>query len=489
MPYENVASHNVYGANWYSEKWTQNENNTIIGVNLPFVKTGLPPDSLYIVLRNETDSQDVATMTVPQSDITTTLQWYERYFSSPISLVNGKSYRLILKSPGSTSSNYFTARSLVTSQEGTLTYDGTSSFYSYSSNGGASWTDMLTQDLTYILLLQNAGTMGWIVHPPWDGGVDTHASRCADFAWEYRAMPTFRNMGLLVYGTNAGQITWRRFRAPNFVGGVTNVAMGTSFHSWIQLKSNPRTIANDTIVLGAALEATTFDLGAFKWDGTTFTMIGSTAFTDDTATVDCECFEIEFAFFGDPMEFTNEVEFSGSSDLENWTSVTWAVDAAWSASNVSVTFQLFDYSLGAYSTGGDGYISYYSSLVPYVDETENQTIILNPTRFRDGSGQWKVKATGVKVVTTPFDMEVDLVKLQPPSGGPYFVFKNDGSLTSHIVSLWIISSSSHVHYDVSIYLSSGEDFVFQRDGIMIPSGSYTARIVTDRGNFASFSGS
>jgi hypothetical protein len=182
------------------------------------------------------------------------------------------------------------------------------------------------------------------------------------------------------------------------------------------------------------------------------------------------------------------VEFSGTSDLENWTSVAWAVDTAWSASNVSVTFQLFDYSLGTYSTSGDGYISYYSSLIPHVDETENQTISVNPTRFRDGSGQWKVKATGVKGSTTPFDMEVDLVKLQPPSGGPYFLFKNNGSLTSHIVSLWIISSSSHVRYDVSIYLSSGEDFVYQRDDITIPSGPYTTRIVTNRGNFASFSG-
>jgi hypothetical protein len=127
-------------------------------------------------------------------------------------------------------------------------------------------------------------------------------------------------------------------------------------------------------------------------------------------------------------------------------------------------------------------------LVPYVDETENQTIIVNPTRFRDGSGQWKVKATGVKSSTAPFDMEVDMINLRPPSGGPYFVLKNNGSITSHIVSLWIISSSSHTRYDVSVYLNSGEGIVFQRDDISIPSGPYTARIVTDRGNLVAFSG-
>jgi len=490
MPYDDVASHNIYGANWYSEKWTQNGDNTIVGVNLPLVKTGTPPDYFYIILRNETDSQDVATITVPQSDITTTLQWYERYFSSPISLVSGKSYRLILKSPSSTSSNYFAARSLTTSQAGALTYDGANSYYSYSSNGGSSWIDTPTQDLTYILLLQNAGTMGWIVHPAWDTSVDTHASRCADFAWEYCPLPNFKNEGILVYGTTTGQITWRRFRAPNFMTAATNIVMGINIHTWVQLKSNPRTVGNDTaVILGAVLEATTYDLGAIKWNGTTLAVIGTSTFADDTTIAGYECFEIEFAYFGDPVEFTNEVEFTGTSDLGNGTSLIWAVDAAWSTSNVSVTFQLFDYSLGAYPIGGDGYIYYDSSVAPYVDEAKNQTITINPTRFRSTSGQWRVKVTGVKSSSEQFALEADLIELQPPSAGPYFLFKNRGTLTSHIVSLWVINSSFHQRYDLSIYLNSGQDIVFYRDDISIPNGQYTVRIVTERGNLAVFSGS
>jgi hypothetical protein len=489
MPYDDIASHSIYGTNLYSEKWTQNGSNTIVGVNLPLIKTGTPPDYLYIVLRNETDSQDVATITVPQSDITTTLQWYERYFNSAISLVNGKSYRLILKSPSSTSSNYFTARSLTTSQAGALTYDGTNSYYSFSSNGGSSWTDTLTQDLTYILLLQNAGTMGWIIHPPWDATVDTHASRCADFAWEYRASPNFKNQGLLVYGTTAGPITWRKFRAPNYMTAATNIVMGTNIHTWVQLKSNPRTVGNDTIVLGAVLEATTYDLGAIKWDGTTLAVIGTSTFTDDTTIADSECFEIKFAYFGDPIGFTTQVEFTGTSDLGNWTSLTWVIDAAWSTSNVSVTFQLFDYNLGSYPTSGDGFIFHNSSMSPYVDETKNQTITANPTHFHDTSGQWRMKITGVKNTSAQFDLEADLVELQPPSGGPYFIFRNSGTLTSHIVSLWVINSSLHQHYDMDIYLNSGQDLVFYRDDVDIPNGQYIVRIVTDKGNLAVFSGS
>jgi hypothetical protein len=489
MPYDNVASHNIYGANWYSEKWIQNGSSTIVGVNLPLVKTGNPADNLYIVLRNETDSQDVATIAVPPTDITTTLQWYEKYFNSPVYLVSGKSYRLILKSPSSTSTNYFTARSLTTSQAGALTYDGINSCYSYSSNGGANWTDTFTQDLTYIFLLQNAGTMGWIIHPPWDAGLDTHAARCADFAWDYRALPNFKNQGILVYGTTAGQITWRRFRAPNYMTAATNIAMGTNTHPWVQVKSNPRTIGNDTIALGAVLEATTFDLGGIKWDGATLTVIGTSTFTTDATIADYECFEIAFAYFGDPSEFKIEAEFTGTSNVGNWTSLTWAIDAAWSTGNVSVTVQLFDYNIGGYPTTGDGYISYVSIMTPYMDEIKNQTIATNATRFHDVSGQWKAKVTGVKNSSSQFDLSADLIELRPPSGGPYFIIRNSGTLTSHIVSLWVVNSSFHQRYDVNIYLNSGQSLVFNRDNIGIPNGQYTIEIVTDKGNQAVFSGS
>jgi hypothetical protein len=126
---------------------------------------------------------------------------------------------------------------------------------------------------------------------------------------------------------------------------------------------------------------------------------------------------------------------------------------------------------------------------PYVDETKNQTITANPTHFHDTCGQWRMKITGVKNPSAQFDLEADLVELQPPSGGPYFIFRNSGTLTSHIVSLWVINSSLHQHYDVDIYLNSGQDLVFYRDDIDIPHGQYIAKIVTDKGNLAVFSGS
>lgn len=294
MPYDTASVHSIYSAYWFSEKWTQTETQVIMGVNIPLAKTGTPSDNLYIVLRDETDSQDVATITIPQEDIATTVQWYEKYFDSPVVLVNGKTYRLILKSPGSSPSAYYTCRSLLTALPGTFTYDGTNSVYSASTTSGSSWTDAPTRDLVYILLGNGITIGNWIVHTPHDTAVDTHAQRCADFAWEYWPPPKYRNRGLLVYGTIVGQITWRPFRAPNYFASATSVPMGTNIHPWVQLKSNPK--MNDNVkVLGAVLERTVSQLGAVKWDGSTFTVMGTSTFTYDTTTITYECFELEFA--------------------------------------------------------------------------------------------------------------------------------------------------------------------------------------------------
>jgi hypothetical protein len=297
MPYDTATLRSIWGVNWFSEKWTQNAGQTITGINIALLKAGTPLGSLLVVLRDETNSQDLATITIPQSEITTTQQWYEKYFTSPLTLQNGRSYSLVLKSPSSTTSgNSFRCYSLSTSQSGDLTYDGTNSFYRSSTNSGSTWTSTNTEDLTYIFL-STAGSSGWVVHVPRDAGVDTNAQRCADFAWEYNLAPAPKNQGILVYGTTAGQIAWRIFKAPNYVGTVTNVGMGVNVHPWVQLKSNTRAVSGDVKILGAVLEGTVFDLGAISWDGTTFTVVGTSTFSANTGVITYESFSLGFEFF------------------------------------------------------------------------------------------------------------------------------------------------------------------------------------------------
>ena len=121
-------------------------------------------------------------------------------------------------------------------------------------------------------------------------GIDVQDRRPFDFAWELTG-----NKGLLVYGDFAGQITYKTFTAPSTWGSATNLAMGANSHTWIKLATNPAPRLGDAKIVGAVLEDIANDLGAIKRDGTTFTMIGSTTFSADTATNIYDAFAIGYA--------------------------------------------------------------------------------------------------------------------------------------------------------------------------------------------------
>ena len=135
----------------------------------------------------------------------------------------------------------------------------------------------------------------WTAHTEHDSGIDTHATRCADFAWE----PT-GGKGLLVWGTATGVINWKSFTAPNTWPSSGAPTMAGGVHPWVQLRTNTRNIAGDMKILGIILTGTIFDLGAICWDGTTFTVIGANTISSDVTAITYECFEMEFMNFGPP---------------------------------------------------------------------------------------------------------------------------------------------------------------------------------------------
>jgi len=156
----------------------------------------------------------------------------------------------------------------------------------------------------------------------------------------------------------------------------------------------------------------------------TIRFIGGTETGDTTQ----DSWEIDAALlhlWSEVEEYTVEVEFTGSSNLEDWTELVWWVESCWNISGVDVTIQLYDYALGDYPTGGDGYTSYTSSGTPNTDELRLGNITSNASRFRNAtSGEWRVRIRGVKETGTPFLLKVDLIGLQTTysfSGGtlPY----------------------------------------------------------------------
>ena len=90
---------------------------------------------------------------------------------------------------------------------------------------------------------------------------------------------------------------------------------------------------------------------------------------------------------------------------------------------------------------------------------------------------------------TQTTVDIDFLGVRVKIDGARFTFENDGSLTSHMVSLWVNNSTIHQRYDISVFINSGETLNCIRSDISLPSGGYTIKVVTKRGNTAVLSGS
>jgi hypothetical protein len=85
---------------------------------------------------------------------------------------------------------------------------------------------------------------------------------------------------------------------------------------------------------------------------------------------------------------------------------------------------------------------------------------------------------------TQMTLDIDFLGMRAVTNGAVFTFQNKGSLTSHLVSLWVNNSTIHRHYNIDVFVNSGETFSYDRVDITLPSGQYTVKAVTDRGNIA-----
>jgi len=169
-------------------------------------------------------------------------------------------------------------------------------------SGSASWAELKPNPLStandMILALGDnrpgLGTCYWngatfVNGQTQDSAIDTAATRPFDFAWENTG-----SKGVLVWGTAAGQITYRSYTAPNNWNTITNTSMGTNVHSWVSLRTNPFPRTGATKILGAVMENTANDLGAISWDGSAFTVVSSSTFTGDTGTTTYESYDLKY---------------------------------------------------------------------------------------------------------------------------------------------------------------------------------------------------
>ncbi|TLZ78117.1 MAG: hypothetical protein E6K08_01800, partial [Methanobacteriota archaeon] len=221
-------------------------------------------------------------------------------------------YRQVALAWESSSGNLLAVAALATSndiisKEYSTSWSGTSQFTCASGSGMTKHTFWLSlkanslataNDMVLGLVQENydlntcywtgSAWANWVQH---DTDYDAVQTRAFDFAWENSG-----SKGLLVWGTSrttgGGQITYKTFTAPNTWGPQTNAAMGSGFDQWVQLRTNP--FSGTVKILGAVLDSNRL-LGAIKWDGSTFTVIGANTFSaDDGATAAYESFDLRY---------------------------------------------------------------------------------------------------------------------------------------------------------------------------------------------------
>jgi hypothetical protein len=81
-------------------------------------------------------------------------------------------------------------------------------------------------------------------------------------------------------------------------------------------------------------------------------------------------------------------------------------------------------------------------------------------------------------------VDVDFLGARTVVDGVRFSLQNDGSVTCHLVALWVLSSTVHKRYDVDFFFNSGVSTDYVRVDVGLPQNSFIVKAVTERGNIA-----
>jgi hypothetical protein len=299
-----------------------------------------------------------------------------------------------------------------------------------------------------------------------DRRVETRDRRCLDGDWEpdgtkFVAVAGNRDTDSLSYKTWTPSGGW----SPSSDGWWDTFSGLTTDQLWVQVRADPR--GEGTAKLFIATLDDGRDLVITTWDGTTMT--DQIEVTTNVGTDNTEAFEVAFQLFGDPIEYTGNMEFTGSSNIYDWNELKWTADSSYTTGSVSVTLQLYNFSAGTYPTSGNGYLSYVSSSTPDTDETKLQTITNNPNNFKDANGNWKLRAIVVKATNTPFCLNLDLIEFKPTAPleicSVEFTGSSNTNAWKHL--LWTTDSmwdTGNVEVTLQLYDYSSGDYPDAGDG-------------------------
>jgi hypothetical protein len=144
----------------------------------------------------------------------------------------------------------------------------------------------------------------------------------------------------------------------------------------------------------------------------------------------------------------------------------------------------YNWTSSTYSDSGFNSTIGYTPTAGWTYYTVNLTNQWNSYVNSNGTVYVKVVDEGVDANQTTID--IDFLAIKAIINGTKFSFQNEGSSTSHLVSLWVVNSANHQRYDINLFINSGDSISYIRSDISLLNTSYVVKVVTERGNIAVF---
>jgi hypothetical protein len=147
--------------------------------------------------------------------------------------------------------------------------------------------------------------------------------------------------------------------------------------------------------------------------------------------------------------------------------------------------------LKAYNWTGTTYSDFgFNSTTGYTPTTGWDYYTVNLTTSW-GSYVWNNGTIYVKFIdqgqdSTSTTIDIDFLGVRAVIDGARFSFKNEGPLTSHLISLWVNNATNHRRYDINLFVNSGENVAYVRLDISLSMENFVVKVVTEKGNLAVF---
>jgi len=84
---------------------------------------------------------------------------------------------------------------------------------------------------------------------------------------------------------------------------------------------------------------------------------------------------------------------------------------------------------------------------------------------------------------------VEIVNVAKTIEGTILTLQNKGSVTVHLVSLWIDNTTSHQRYDMDLYVNAGDSANYTLSDMALVDNASIVKVITERGTISVFNAS